>query len=159
MYGVKCISSWPWMACYLWNAIKPSCSDFSSPLGNNMAIFFCATTSISFSHTLSLSLSPCCLATMLVNVIPLVCDWLKGRQIHVKARKGGRHACFRHRKYKLTNYSFLEYKTYACSSRPTLSAHSSHWMSFQQAEPCMCVDACVVTIAWHAQCSACMTHA
>lgn len=99
--------------------------------------------SLSHTHSLPRSLSPCCLATTLVNVIPLVSDWLKGRQIHVRARKGGRHACFRHRNYKLTNYSFLEYKTYACSSRPILSAHSSHCMSFQHAEPCMCVDACV----------------
>lgn len=88
------------------NAIKPSCSDFSSPLGNNMAIFSLPPLS-SLSHTLTLSLSPCCLATVLVNVIPLVCDWLKGQQFHVRVSENrGRHTCTTYRRYKLTTNCF-----------------------------------------------------
>lgn len=85
---IKCMGSSVSPADREWHAIcemQLSCLAHISPLGNNMAISFCATTSISLSP----SLSSCCLATMLVNVIPLVCDWLKGWQIHVGARNGG----------------------------------------------------------------------
>lgn len=39
--------------------------------------------------TYSFFLSPCCWATELVKMIPLVCDWLRERQIHVRVWIGG----------------------------------------------------------------------
>ncbi len=75
----------------------------------------------SLSHTLTPSPSPCCLATVLINVIPLVCDWLKRRQIRVEAgakEEGDTHVSLSHththtqkaQTYKYNETVFLEHK-------------------------------------------------
>lgn len=103
--------------------------------------FFCTTTSISFSHTHSRSLSPCCLATMLVNVIPLVCDWLTGRQIRERERRGGDMRASHRENVNLESTVSWRIGRYSWGNTYN-SLFPLHVL--QQAEPCMCVDARVV---------------